>query len=121
LRQGSDLEVTDDSVCLRQLWAVKEPSEVWIVGLAAESVGVTEARREVTIQSAWDRTTAVHPLAVHFCSIECKDSYMARLFTPEATTEEVVVERSVPEEIVVTAAPIAEVRTKRTSTNSWRL
>lgn len=44
--------------------AIQEPAEVWIVGLAAESVGVTAARREVTIQSAWDRPTAVHPLAV---------------------------------------------------------
>jgi hypothetical protein len=100
--------------------AIKEPSEVWIVGLAAESVGVTSARREVTIQSAWDRATAIHPLAVHFCSVECKDNYMARLFTPEATTEEVVVERSVPEEIIVTTAPIAEVRTARTSTRTYR-
>jgi hypothetical protein len=77
--------------------AVKEPSEVWIVGLAAESVGVTAARREVSIQTAWDRPTAVHPLAVHFCSVECKDNYMARLFAPEATAEQVVV-ASIPEE-----------------------
>ncbi len=32
---------------------VKEASETWIVGRAAEAVGVTAARREVTIQSAW--------------------------------------------------------------------
>src|SRR6266581_7136490 len=42
---------------------VKEPSETWIVGTAAEAVGVTAARREVTIQSAWDRAIAVHPFA----------------------------------------------------------
>jgi len=36
----------------------------------SRSVGVTAARREVTIQSAWDRAIAVHPFAVHFCSIK---------------------------------------------------
>src|SRR5437667_10694949 len=39
---------------------VKEASDAWIVGRAAEAVGVTAARREVTIQSAWDRATALH-------------------------------------------------------------
>ncbi|SRR6266568_7954752 len=81
--------------------AVKQPGEVWIVGQAAEAVGVTSARREVNIQSAWTRATAVHPLAVHFCSTECKDEYMARLFAPEAPVKEVVVERVVPSEVVV--------------------
>ena len=81
--------------------AVKGAGEVWLVGLAADAVGVTLARREVTIQSEWDRTTAVHPLAVHFCSIECKDEYMARLFAPEVPVKEVVVERAAPIEVVV--------------------
>ena len=96
--------------------AIKQPAEVWIVGLAAESVGATSARREVTIQSAWDRATAVHTLAVHFCSIQCKDNYMARLFASDAITEEVVVERSVPEEehIVVTTSPNATSHRSRT-------
>jgi hypothetical protein len=81
--------------------AVKEPEQVWIVGLAAEAVGITSARREVNIQSAWSRPTAVHPLAVHFCSTQCKDEYMARLFAPEAPLKEVVIERVVPAEVVV--------------------
>jgi hypothetical protein len=81
--------------------AVKGPEEVWIVGLAAEAVGITSARREINIQSVWSRTTAVHPFAVHFCSRQCKDEYMARLFAPEAPVKEVVVERAVPAEIVV--------------------
>ncbi len=67
------------------------------IGIAA----VTSARQEVTIQSDWDRTTAVHPLAIHFCSMECKDEYMARLFAPQASVKEVVVERAAPVEIVV--------------------
>jgi hypothetical protein len=81
--------------------AVKGEGEVWLVGLAAEAVGVTSARREVNIQSDWDRTSAVHPLAVHFCSMECKDEYMARLFAPEAPAKEIVLERAVPVEVVV--------------------
>jgi len=81
--------------------AVKGPQELWLLGLAAETVGVTSARREITIQSDWDRTTAVHPLAVHFCSTECKDEYMARLFAPEGPVEEVLVERTVPAEVIV--------------------
>ena len=81
--------------------AVKEPDEVWIVGLAAEAVGAVSARREVNIESPWTRTTAVHPLAVHFCSVECKDDYMARLFAPEAPVKEVIVEREIPSEVVI--------------------
>jgi hypothetical protein len=81
--------------------AVKEPGETWIVGIAAEAVGAVSARREINIQSAWNRTTAVHPFAVHFCSVQCKDDYMARLFAPEAPIKEVTVERAVPTEVVV--------------------
>jgi len=81
--------------------AAKGPEEVWLVGLAADTVGATSARREVTIQSEWDRTTAVHPLAVHFCSTECKDEYMARIFAPEAPVKEVLAERAEPTEVVV--------------------
>jgi hypothetical protein len=115
IREGLMIQFVCDT-CV----AIKEPSEVWIVGLAAESVGVTSARREVTIQPAWDRPTSVHPLAVHFCSVECKDNYMARLFASDAAAEEVVVERSVPEEVVVTTAPIVEVRTPRTNVRRKR-
>jgi hypothetical protein len=85
-------------------FAVKGPDEVWIVGHAAEAVGATSARREVTILSTWNRESAVHPLAVHFCSIACKDAYMARLFSPAAEmveTKEVLVEPSTPAEVVI--------------------
>src|SRR5438067_12507988 len=62
---------------------------------------VTLPRREVTIQSAWDRAIAVHPFAVHFCSIKCKDSYMAELFAPGSAAKERVIERTAPAEILV--------------------
>ena len=83
---------------------VKDADEVWILGLAAEAVGVTAAQREVSIISVWDRERAVHPLAVHFCSEQCKDDYLQRLFgktepvAPAVTTEVVTsrVGRRVP-------------------------
>ncbi len=73
---------------------VKKSSEAWIIAMAAEAIGVTVARREVTIQSAWDEATAVHPLAVHFCSVKCEDTYMAELFAPDSAAEERGIERT---------------------------
>ena len=84
--------------------SVKQIDESWIVGLAAEAVGAVSARREVNIQSAWTREAALHPLAVQFCSIQCKDEYMARLFGTELV-EQVVVERTSPAVIVEREVP----------------
>jgi hypothetical protein len=55
-----------------------------MLGLAAESVGVQSARREINILSTWAEPQAVHPMAVHFCSERCKDKYVERLFRREA-------------------------------------
>jgi hypothetical protein len=65
---------------------VKKSSDVWRLGIAAEQIGVVSARREVNILSSWNDTTAVHPLAVHFCSETCKDKYMAELFRDRAAS-----------------------------------
>jgi hypothetical protein len=65
---------------------VKKASDVWRLGIAAEQIGVVSARREVNILSSWNDTTAVHPLAVHFCSETCKDKYMAELFRDRAAS-----------------------------------
>jgi hypothetical protein len=62
---------------------IKGSNEVWLVGRAAETVGVVAARREVTILSVWDSEEAVDRLAVHFCSEKCKDKYVAKLFGRE--------------------------------------
>jgi len=59
---------------------IKQSGEAWITGLAAENVGTQAARREVVIDPAWRYERAVLPLAVHFCSLECKDKYLAELF-----------------------------------------
>lgn len=69
---------------------VKEPGEQWILGFAAENVGAVSSRREVTVVRSWDSERACHPFAVHFCSVEHKDNYMAALFeqkiSPVSTT-----------------------------------
>jgi len=67
----------------------KEPSEAWINGMAAENVGTHAARREVVIDPAWRYERAVQPLAVHFCCVDCKDSYLAELFEQPAALLEV--------------------------------
>jgi hypothetical protein len=82
------------------MWSCKAINESLIVGPAAEAVGAVSARREVNIQSTWTKEAALHPLAVHFGSIQCKDEYMARLFGTEPV-EQVVVERTTPAEVVV--------------------
>jgi len=74
---------------------LKEADEAWILGFAAENRGVTASRREVTVLNEWDRERAVHPFAVHFCSIEHKDNYMAALFDT-AVKGEVKVRRVLP-------------------------
>lgn len=87
---------------------LKEPEEVWILGYAAEAIGVTSARREMNVSSSWDRERAVHPLAVHFCSEEHKDNYIAAYFQvqPAETVvrTETVIDESVPAEMVVMPA-----------------
>src|SRR5947207_15815016 len=58
----------------------KGARDLWLLGLAAEAVGLTTSRREMTILPAWNSDRAVHPLAVHFCSDRCNDRYLARSF-----------------------------------------
>ncbi len=54
--------------------------EEWILGFAAENIGAVSARREISFDPQWDSARALHPLAVHFCSVECKDKYLKALF-----------------------------------------
>jgi hypothetical protein len=92
--------------------ALKESGETWILGFAAENVGVNAARREITIAPRWDESRAVDYLAVHFCSDACRRKYMGRLFGGEppepAVVEEVAV---VPKKRVVRIFPGAKVET----------
>ncbi|HKN37063.1 MAG TPA: hypothetical protein VJX16_27795 [Terriglobales bacterium] len=58
----------------------KKANAPWILGRAAEMVGVTAVHREIHILSAWKESSAADRLAVHFCSGKCKDKYVAQLF-----------------------------------------
>ena len=92
--------------------ALKEPGDTWILGFAAENVGVNAARREITIAPRWDEGRAVDYLAVHFCSDECRQRYMGKLFGGElpepAIVEEVAV---VPRKRVVRVYPGSKAET----------
>jgi hypothetical protein len=88
---------------------LKGDKEAWILGFAAENIGVTSARREISIASSWDRPRAVESLAVHFCSDECRVTYMSALFgdSPEtldgtATSTTRRIKRLVPGAVVDT-------------------
>src|SRR5579885_883288 len=59
---------------------LKKDDEVWILGFAAQNIGLTAARREISIADSWDGMRSVEPLAVHFCSEECQAGYMNALF-----------------------------------------
>lgn len=63
---------------------IKGVDELWINGIAAENVGTQAARREVVIDPLWRYDRAVQPFAVHFCSVECKDDFLAQLFQKPA-------------------------------------
>jgi len=68
---------------------LKRPEEAWILGFAAEHLGVTQARREIAVVAKWDDVRAIRPFAVHFCSQGCKQVYMDKMFgeaVPEAAT-----------------------------------
>jgi hypothetical protein len=74
---------------------LKGNDEAWILGFAAENIGVTAARREVTILPAWDDARAVDYLAVHFCCEQCRQNYMADLFGEKPAETEIVEEVAV--------------------------
>jgi hypothetical protein len=98
--------------------SVKAPSETWINGIAAENVGTQAARREVIIDPAWRRERAVQLFAVHFCSVECKDDYLAELFNQPAKLLEIESTRTEPGRRVVRAKKreVTPVAPSRTST-----
>lgn len=63
----------------------KAGREEWILGLAGENIGAVSARREIAFEPEWDAVRATHPLAVHFCCVECKDKYLKSLFGNNVT------------------------------------
>ncbi|HEX5434972.1 MAG TPA: hypothetical protein VFY05_12100 [Candidatus Angelobacter sp.] len=65
---------------------IKEDAEAWILGFAAENIGIKSARREISITGAWDPARAVDVLAVHFCSDKCRARYVEALFGENPVT-----------------------------------
>jgi hypothetical protein len=57
----------------------KRPGEQWVMGLAAEKIGPAGRRRQYIGLRQWSERLASDPLAVHFCSEEHKNLYVARL------------------------------------------
>jgi hypothetical protein len=100
---------------------IKQPEEVWINGVAAENVGTQAARREVLIDPAWRYERAILPLAVHFCSVECKERYLTELFQtppPLLEVEQTMVDPGANRRIVIARKkPTAVVVKKRTATS----
>jgi hypothetical protein len=88
---------------------VKQPGEAWLNGMAVENVGTRAARREVVIDPAWRYDRAVQPFAVHFCSLECKDHYLADLFNEALPLLEVKTAEPIPG----AAARVVRARKKR--------
>ena len=92
---------------------LKQDNESWILGFAAENIGVTAARREVTILPEWDEARAVDYLAVHFCCDQCRQNYMASIFGEESAESEVVKEVAVtPRKRIVREYPGSTVETR---------
>jgi hypothetical protein len=86
---------------------LKNPRETWLLGVAAEAVSPTSAHRTVSMAAAWDEDRAVDQLAVHFCSVKCKENYIKSLFNREPAEGEVV------EEETIELLPAARRRTSR--------
>ena len=96
----------------------KEVNEAWILGLAAENIGVTSARREISIAGTWERARAVDPLAVHFCSDKCRADYMGALFgeSPDTLQGDATVTRRRIQRVIPGAVVDAVVSEKAPST-----
>jgi hypothetical protein len=91
---------------------LKNRDEAWILGFAAENIGVTAARREITILPQWDEAGAVDYLAVHFCCEQCRQNYVANLFGEEPETEIVEEVAVVPRKRIVREYPGGAVETR---------
>ncbi len=92
---------------------LKGKDETWILGFAAENIGVTAARREIAILPQWDEARAVDYLAVHFCCEQCRQNYVANLFGEEPRAAEVLEEVAVvPRKRIVRQYPGARVETE---------
>lgn len=92
---------------------LKGNDEAWILGFAAENIGLTAARREVTILPHWDESRAAAYLAVHFCCERCRQNYMKNLFGEAPAGSEIAEQVAVvPRRRTVGEYPRAAVKTR---------
>ena len=90
--------------------------EGWIVGVAAESVAPTAARREIAVHAGWNRDEAVGRFAVHFCCQDCKDRYIAAMFDKPAEMVDIrTVKRRAPRTAVKETVEKRTVRRRKSA------
>ena len=58
--------------------AERQPGEEWVLGYDIESVSANGVRRAITFLDHWDARRMDELGSIHFCSLECKDDYLAR-------------------------------------------
>ena len=56
----------------------RNSGEEWVLGYDIESVSPNGVRRAITFLDRWDSRRMDELGAIHFCSLECKDKYLAR-------------------------------------------
>lgn len=88
---------------------LKKDKDAWILGFAAEAVGVNASRREISFLSAWDDESAAEPMAVHFCCEQCSRQYVQKMFGSEAPRAEV---EELPRKRVARVVPGAVIETR---------
>jgi hypothetical protein len=55
-----------------------EPGVEWILGYDLQLVGPNALQRSIRFLERWDDRRALEIGAVHLCSLQCKDEYMAQ-------------------------------------------
>ena len=58
--------------------AKKTPREEWVLGYDLEFESPRSLRRAVTFLDRWDDRRIVELGAIHFCSLQCRDEYIAK-------------------------------------------
>lgn len=66
------------TVTCDQCKVVRQPGEEWVLGYDIESVSPSGVRRAINFLDHWDARRMDELGAIHLCSLECRDDYLAR-------------------------------------------
>lgn len=55
----------------------RQPGEEWVLGYDIEAVSPSGVRRAITFLDHWDSRRMDELGAIHFCSLQCRDEYVA--------------------------------------------